>query len=105
MATTTTPIRTNSTKNSTMKMTSKTTLISMIPNWILTRSWSESERRRKVGGVGCRGVEMGGLRQDRLCPFATVKFLGNPNTDEVDAKIGSVPLPNTDLDLAHDRGL
>ncbi|KAJ6389701.1 hypothetical protein OIU77_027929 [Salix suchowensis] len=46
-----------------------------------------------------------GLRQDRLCPFATVKFLANPNTDEVCAKIGSVPLPNTDLDLAHDRGL
>ncbi|KAJ6384827.1 hypothetical protein OIU77_028106 [Salix suchowensis] len=40
-----------------------------------------------------------------LCRVATVKFLADPDTDEVYAKIGFVPLPNTDLDLAHDRGL
>nr|APA20268.1 auxin response factor 10 [Populus tomentosa] len=40
-----------------------------------------------------------------LCRVATVKFLADPDTDEVYAKIGFVPLPNTDLDFAHDRGL
>ncbi|KAJ6312470.1 hypothetical protein OIU77_014071 [Salix suchowensis] len=40
-----------------------------------------------------------------LCCIATIKFLADPDTDEVYAKIDFVPLPNTDLDLAHDRGL
>ncbi|KAJ6895270.1 auxin response factor 18-like [Populus alba x Populus x berolinensis] len=39
------------------------------------------------------------------CRVATVKFLADPDTDEVYAKIGFVPLPNTDLDFAHDREL
>ncbi|KAG5255108.1 auxin response factor family protein [Salix suchowensis] len=40
-----------------------------------------------------------------LCHVATVKFLNDTDTDEVYTKIGFVPLPDTDLDLAHDRGL
>ncbi|KAF9683615.1 hypothetical protein SADUNF_Sadunf04G0032300 [Salix dunnii] len=40
-----------------------------------------------------------------LCRVATVKFLADPDTDEACTKIGFVPLPSTDLDYAHDRGL
>ncbi|CAK7332317.1 unnamed protein product [Dovyalis caffra] len=40
-----------------------------------------------------------------LCRVVTVRFLADPDTDEVYAKIGLVPLPNTDLDFPQDIGL
>ncbi|KAF9684766.1 hypothetical protein SADUNF_Sadunf04G0152400 [Salix dunnii] len=40
-----------------------------------------------------------------LCHVASVKFLADPGTDEVFAKISLVPLPDTDLDFSQDVGI
>uniref|UniRef100_A0A6N2KXX6 Uncharacterized protein n=1 Tax=Salix viminalis TaxID=40686 RepID=A0A6N2KXX6_SALVM len=40
-----------------------------------------------------------------LCPVASVKFLADPGTDEVFAKISLIPLPDTDLDFSEHVGV